>query len=348
MYIALQLQAQAAWKWYNFIAAERGPDRRILHVNMDETAVCVCQGGRPGHIFMSRGHTLAEKTNLSLRRAYVTHIAFVCDDPEIQKLLPQILICNKHTVNAADYAAVKADLPPNVHLWRQDSAWVNKGMCKDIIRLLATSLASVMHLLHVILMFDAYGAHICPQMWNALARWGIVGLLIPASETWLLQPLDVHVFKAFKGNLQRHYQRRRVKADGPEINFARVIRSVCDAIRDVISARGWAHAFDNNGWNVGQTQITQRVCSALGLSLPIIVGNTRPNVGELSLCHPKRRTVHTRAIWRRAAVPVIPAAAPAPASASSSSSSALCGPAVAICKPIASRTRSKAASSSGA
>ena len=308
---------------------------------MDETAVCLCQGGKKGHIFLSRGHTITEKANLSSKRAYLTHIAFICDDAEIQKMLPQILICNKRTVNAADFAAAKAALPPNVYLWRLNSAWVNKGLCKDIIRILATSLASVMHTLHVILMFDVFGAHISLQMWNALARWGIAGVLIPASETWLLQALDVYVFKAYKANVQRHYGSRRVKGDGTDINFGRVVGSICDAIRDVMCSRGWAHAFDKTGWSSGQIHVSERVRSELGVTLPVVVGSARPTVEELRLCHPRERTVYERAIWKRTP----PAAASAKASAAASSHST--GFAVlATPKPIATRTRSKTAASS--
>ena len=69
-----------------------------------------------------------------------------------------------------------------MYLCRLNSAWVNKGLCNDIIRILATSLADVIHTLHVILMLDVFGAHISLQMWNALARWGTAGVLIPASD----------------------------------------------------------------------------------------------------------------------------------------------------------------------
>ena len=308
---------------------------------MDETAVCLYQGGRSGHIFLSRGHTITEKANLSTKRAYLTHIAFICDDADIQKMLPQILICNKNTVNAADFAAAKATLPPNVHLWRLNSAWVNKGLCKDIIRILARSLADVMHTLHVILMFDVCGPHISLQMWNALARWGIPGVLIPASETWLLQVLDVYVFKAYKTNVQRHYGSRRVKGDGTDINFCNVVGSICDAIRDVMCGRGWGAAFDKTGWSSGQTHLSERVRSELGLTVPVVVGSVRPSVEELRLCHPRKRTVHTRAIWKRAPLATTAAASPKAASAHSSASAVAAAP-----KPIAMRTRSKAAASS--
>ena len=306
---------------------------------MDETAVCLFQGGRAGNIFLSRGHTVSEKASTAVRRAYMTHVAFICDDAEVQKVLPQILICNRHGVSAADFAAAKAELPGNVHLWRCNSAWVNKELCKDIMRVLATALAPFMDRMHVILMFDAYASHISLQMWNALARWNIHGQLIPASETWLLQPLDVYVFKRFKANMQRHYQLRQIKAVGPAINFRRVVGSTCDAIRDVLCSQGWARAFDSSGFSVRQGKVSERVRGALGLTSLVAVGCSRPTVDELRVCHPRRRKVHAAAIWRRTEDAVaLPSTSKASLTSSASKSFVAAG-------PISSRTRGKAKSS---
>ena len=100
-------------------------------------------------------------------------------------------------------------------------------------------------------------------------------------------------------------------------------------------------AFDKTGWSSGQIHVSERVRSELGVTLPVVVGSVRPTVEELRLCHPRRRTVHERAIWKRKP----PAAASAKASTAASSHSTGFG-VLATPKPIATRTRSKAAASS--
>ena len=55
----------------------------------------------------------------------MTFVALVCDVPEVQRVLPQIIIGNFHTLRASDMAALRAKLPGNVVLLRQRSAWNN-------------------------------------------------------------------------------------------------------------------------------------------------------------------------------------------------------------------------------
>ena len=50
-------------------------------------------------------------------------IAFVCDDDDLQKKLPQILVVSSAVVKASDVEQMRRTLPPNVFLWIQRRAW---------------------------------------------------------------------------------------------------------------------------------------------------------------------------------------------------------------------------------
>ena len=46
-------QAFAAWQWSNFWRCKLPAGRRLLRINLDETAVCLFQGGGRGNVFLA-------------------------------------------------------------------------------------------------------------------------------------------------------------------------------------------------------------------------------------------------------------------------------------------------------
>ena len=114
----------------------------MLRINLDETAVCLFQGGGKGNVFLSKKDpALVQHSPHSQRRCYVTHVAFICDDPVVQHALPQVVIANEHTVRLRDLEAIRSACAPNVTLLREKSAWVNGAIIARLVRLLAVRLA---------------------------------------------------------------------------------------------------------------------------------------------------------------------------------------------------------------
>ena len=62
-------------------------------------------------------------------------------------------------------------------------------------------------------------------------------LLVPARATWLLQPLDTHVFLSFKACLRREYQAARCRTEDGDVCVRALIVCMCEAVRQV-SGRG--------------------------------------------------------------------------------------------------------------
>ena len=153
-------QADAVWQWYNSCAAQVPVGKTPLRINVDETSVCLFQGGGKGTVmFKKRRDPPAaeprERASRGKRRACLTHVAFVCDRPDIQPLLPQVLVGNFATFLVREMAALKAAAPPNVHLIRQKTAWNNKQLMAWIITRLAVALSGFTALLQPILLLDA-------------------------------------------------------------------------------------------------------------------------------------------------------------------------------------------------
>ena len=135
-------QAFAAWQWWNFYNAQVAAGKQLLKINLDETSLRLFQGDGRGIIFASKNCPApVQSVTRAKRRSCLTHVAFICDEPSIQPVLPQILIGNETTIPASALAALKERAPANVRLLPQKSAWNNERVCAWIVRILAAALA---------------------------------------------------------------------------------------------------------------------------------------------------------------------------------------------------------------
>jgi hypothetical protein len=292
--------------------------KRILRINLDETAICLFQGDAKGNVFLSKTDPAAvQNIPLGQRRTYLTHVAFICDDPDVQVALPQVIIANEHTVKARDLAALRSACPPHVELLREKSAWVNAPILGRIVRWLAAWLAPFLGEYQPMLLFDAAKPHIS-GLFTACARARIWPLLVPAKVTWLLQPLDTHAFFRYKIYIMKAYQAARVRAIDGDVSIAELMACVSDGIRLILNEQHWAGAFDSDGFGPSQAGVSGRLLSAIQVGEPCEVPATRPTLPQLQCCFPKRsRAPHRlqRSLWRPfdapPAAPVVGAAAAA-------------------------------------
>ena len=262
------------WQWWNYFSGQVAPGKVALRINLDETAVCLHQGRRRGVIFLKRMPRV--RVPLSRRRTYLTYVALVCDAPEAQRVLPQVIVGNFHTLPAAKMGALRAALPCNVTLIRQRSAWNDNVLCSSIIRMIAAALAPFAGVYQPIIFLDAARCHLKWNVFAACARVGIWPIVVPAKMTWLLQPLDTHVFASFKRHLQAAVLRARCAAAVEGDVLEQLLAALCEAVDAVLSNGSWAHAFASNGFGVGQAGLSARVLEAL-------CAETSPEISDVDM-----------------------------------------------------------------
>ena len=78
---------------------------------MDETAICLFQQGGKGNVFLAKTQRSVQQATRGQRRTYLTLVAFVCDDPRVQVVLPQIIIVKERTIPQRDFEALRATCP---------------------------------------------------------------------------------------------------------------------------------------------------------------------------------------------------------------------------------------------
>jgi len=61
-------KAGATYQWYNYVLSRVPAGRTPLPVNLDETPVCLYQGGQAGNIFLAKGIPAVDNESLGKRR----------------------------------------------------------------------------------------------------------------------------------------------------------------------------------------------------------------------------------------------------------------------------------------
>lgn len=261
--------------------------KQVLRINLDETAVCVFQGGCDGHVFVSKRRAPVESVSISKRRRYMTHVAVVVDRADLQPLMPQFLIGNEATFLQTELHTLRAQCSANVHLVRQKSAWNNSKLCARIIRELKKVLAPYMDVVQPVLLMDTARIHLADAL-MACRRTGIWPALVPPKVTWLMQPLDTDGLSLYKHVLRQAYQRARASSADGEASMLDVIRCVCEAVRVVLQGRRWAIALDADGFGHRQARLSARIQHHLELATVPEIQVARPSLEQLRLCFPRR------------------------------------------------------------
>ena len=219
-------QAVVMYRWWNYLHA-RAAGKTVLRISLDETSVKFWPSTKAvGNLYVGfeRTRTAAKqaavsRVSLADARCCMTYVAIVCDDPSIQPLLPQVLICRKHLVRANEVDAISEALPPNFKLLLATSSWTNEAIMVYIFGLLATALSSYATTHRPILFMDTAPSHLHERVIQRSYELGIWLGFIPAGTTWIFQVLDTHCFGTFKQRLARVQTDTRSRLGGQRLNI---------------------------------------------------------------------------------------------------------------------------------
>ena len=153
------------WQWWNCLEEQVALPRKVLRVNVDETAVRFYMPQRKGLAPKRRrgGPSRAQDASRRQQRSCATHVAAICDDTAVQPSLPQVFIGNEAVLRAAAVRLVQPALHKNVILLRRKSCWVNKDFLVSYAKLLAACLEPFASDYQPILLWGALPAHCAPQ-----------------------------------------------------------------------------------------------------------------------------------------------------------------------------------------
>ena len=182
-------EAAAFWRWSNCVHSRVPAAKKRLLVNMDETSVRLHQSPSEGHLVHSAvvqkqlPKSLVHDVSCGSLRGSMTLVAFVCDDPEVQRCLPQVLLASRALVTNESEAKLTPIMPENVLLWRGAKAWVTGPVMVRLMTLLHARLRRVARGSQIILYLDSFRAHWTTVVLQEMNRCGFICCVVPAKLT---------------------------------------------------------------------------------------------------------------------------------------------------------------------
>ena len=269
----------------NAAVADAPSDRQPLLINMDETSLAYHFCGLRGTVLklqIDSREQPSDAASLSEIRGHVSYLASVASDPEVQALLPQVLLGNEHRFTKTLLRSVEKICPPQVHLWRQKSAWNSHATMRRYICLLAKTLGSLAHERYVILIVDTAKAHIHQSIYKLARQRGLRLVFVPARMTRWLQPCDTHVFGPFKTALMENWKRSKSEATEGVVDAQRWLQVIFKTIDQVLPG-DWSKAFHRDGILNQQADLSDKIRASLGWKFVPVVPTTPPTLEEAKI-----------------------------------------------------------------
>ena len=261
-------KARASWQWMNLLES-----LCPVHINMDETSLRVAEDGHVGYVRRppdmppAAFRSLQYIAPLGQRRTVFSYLAVVCDDEEVQRILPQVIIGNERTLSVRDQRALSAGLAGSpLQLWRKKSAWCNADALAEWISLLGKTLAPFLGSRYFILSLDACPTHLTEKVARACARAHIRLHWLPGGMTGTMQPLDTHVFAAFKRRGGQLLEAARLRSETGAMDTKTALECWLQASREIVMSRAWPAAFLSCGLGGRQAVLGRRCRSRLALT----------------------------------------------------------------------------------
>ena len=312
-------QAFAFFKWINFALSEAPADRDPLIVNMDETALAyhipAAQGTVATVARRAGGGQAVDHASLADTRGHVSYLATIASDPTVQPQLPQVTLGNEHKFTLKALRSVAPDCPPNIHLWRQKSAWNNHCAMRKYICLLARCLGDLVATRYVILLVDFCPAHVHMSIYRLAKQKGLRLVYVPASMTRYLQPCDTHFFGPLKATLRDKWRLCKSEMPGGRIDTPCWLRVVFAATQETLEL-GWAKAFLRDGLMMQQERISEGLMLALGLAGVPELRREPPSLAEAKAMPPRglKLNIMSYVCWAQPRSPAARKALPTEAS----------------------------------
>ena len=289
-------QAVAMWTWVNHLRSNVPAPREPLMLNLDETAVAYYHGDQRGNLVAWKrarhdGPEPVQRVSRRQLRGCITHIAIIADRPDVQPVLPQVLLGNESMLLARVVRALAGSLPPNVVLRRAKSSWTNIPTMIWVLQEVGRALAPWAATHQPILLMDCARQHLHHSVARAAARAGIWLAYVPAGLTWLLQPCDTHVFLRYKRHLRLGYARARAEAADGLVSTEAWLRLIADTIRSVLQGHAWRGAFSDNGLDGTQLALSSYVRKELALVEQLTAPSTEPDEDLLRAVVPRGAAV---------------------------------------------------------
>ena len=298
-------QAKALWRLSNFQHSRLNKTKTAVRINLDETSVCLTQCEKRGWLLpevrkrMWRGESVTGEVKTKAMKTNFSHVCMICDNPDINTALPQVLIFKEDVMSGELLQALKDVAPKHWVLLRQPKAWCNNEAMKKVLAKLESNLADYRSTHEFILIFDTFRSHICAPTLKSLGNMGLSTVIIPAKTTSLLQPLDVYGFAQYKRSLRLKSMLRRLSFPREVNTWRRMVDILVSTTIEVLVKKNWSFAFQRLGLSGDQTTLSTSARARLQFTdHPETLPAQFPTLAELKELFPDRSIIPIDALFQ--------------------------------------------------
>ena len=240
-------------KWLRYVIEEVVWYRPHVVLNMDETSLSTVKHAGKGFISGRRrarqDRRLKPRDAADRHNTRTTYLAVVADCPELQPLLPQVILpkYTQHAVPPPAHLATYASIGFPFEFWHRSQGCATPRIVRDWATRLRSVVRSFNNTAWMVLLLDCSTTHLCVETVQHLSRLGYIVVVIPSKLTWLLQLLDVYVFGRVKKDMRLGEARHRVLAADGRVQPMDRMRIATDSIRRHVINRDWSSSFNKLG-----------------------------------------------------------------------------------------------------
>jgi len=164
---------------------------------------------------------------------------------------------------------------------------------KKVIEEIAKSLAHIPNA-QIFLILDAAPIHTHRAvLWHGI-KHRVWLICVPAGLTWLLQPLDTHIFSPYKAFLQNNF--RSLAMCGP-VSKQQWLSLLVNGSTKFLCSRRWAPAFRDNGISSHRSDLSKPLRPYVPVHRSANTPIPAPTEQDIALCLPRKRCdIHHR-LW---------------------------------------------------
>ena len=242
--------------WTSWLLGTAIATANVVILCMDETCVELHPHGHKGNVALlvnKDRSAWSENLELGKTKENITLIGTVCNDPELQKFLPQILLPkgrkDKDTGNWISIWPVTGmpEPPANVKIWKDTSGWNTAVM---MMRYMKTMKAAI-HLHRpgavIVLAMDPHPTHMTKKVLQYSARHFGHTILFPGQLGYLFDILDTKVYNQFKEKLIMKNAAAKVESATGTITKGKFAQLLYDTIEESLVQTNYAAEFPRHG-----------------------------------------------------------------------------------------------------
>ena len=247
------LQASLYFQWLKWIFSTIGSTRDIFVVNMDETSIQNEYACRKGYVIEMdqdervEANCFYQRIDMSSTRTHSTLVGLIALNKEVQHLLPQVFLPNWSKITMAEKQAYVDGLQPPIEVWKGFNGWVTSEAMTQLITRYRYAVNHIKPGSTLVLLMDAASQHLSKEVLMHARRMNVMLVTIPGKLTYLLQPLDVSVFRVLKDCIKKKLLHARMADDDGVVNQTTRIEALNAAIHEVLIQKDWSSAFQRVG-----------------------------------------------------------------------------------------------------